>query len=301
MSKITEHHRQFCQHSLVFKGNTPRTIRWFESTFRQFLRDNPVKSVTKIDRVLLEKWIIGKRLEKNWSARTVKNRLCTLKLFFDWCVAQGLMSENPVVGIPIPKPPKDLPRSLSVHDAKALLEWVQFMDFAFDFEQKRAAVILALFMFTGIRRQELLNLHLDHVCLTSEQIFVFVGKGQKDRRIPILPELKDALEVYLLDRKRLGRKCSFLLTPTNRDRQMGERGIVRLVKKIREKSGIYFTPHMLRHTFATLMLEGGCDIYALSKMMGHSDIKTTTIYLSATTEHLRKQIVHHPLSENSYS
>ena len=71
--------------------------------------------------------------------------------------------------------------------------------------------------------------------------------------------------------------------------------IKRLVEKLREKSGIYFYPHMLRHTFATLMLEGGCDLFALSKMMGHSDIKTTTIYLSATTAHLQEQIKKHPL------
>ncbi len=68
-----------------------------------------------------------------------------------------------------------------------------------------------------------------------------------------------------------------------------------VVKKIRQKSGIHFYPHLLRHTFATLMLEGGCNIYALSKMLGHSDIKTTTIYLAATTAHLQEQIRKHPL------
>jgi len=76
---------------------------------------------------------------------------------------------------------------------------------------------------------------------------------------------------------------------------MGYNVIKRLFAKIKKSSGIYFTPHMLRHTFATLMLEGGCDIYSLSKMMGHSDIKTTTLYLSATVKHLQSQMLKHPL------
>ncbi len=74
-------------------------------------------------------------------------------------------------------------------------------------------------------------------------------------------------------------------------------GLKKLVWQVRESSGIYFSVHKLRHTFATLMLEGGCDIYSLSKMMGHSDIKTTTIYLSASAEHLRSQMTKHPLNE----
>ena len=69
----------------------------------------------------------------------------------------------------------------------------------------------------------------------------------------------------------------------------------RLVFLLRHVSGFKFTVHKLRHTFATLMLEGGCDIFSLSKMMGHSDIKTTTIYLSASIEHLRAQMVKHPM------
>jgi site-specific recombinase XerD len=76
---------------------------------------------------------------------------------------------------------------------------------------------------------------------------------------------------------------------------MGECVIPRLVRKLRVASGVHFSPHMLRHTFATLMLEGGADIFAISKMMGHSDIKTTTIYLSATTQHLQAEVDKHPL------
>ena len=74
-------------------------------------------------------------------------------------------------------------------------------------------------------------------------------------------------------------------------------GLKRLVVQVRKTLGMNFSIHKLRHTFATLMLEGGCDIYSLSKMMGHSDIKTTTIYLSASVEHLRNQMTKHPMND----
>jgi len=80
------------------------------------------------------------------------------------------------------------------------------------------------------------------------------------------------------------------------DKPMKYESVKRLVERLRTKSKIHFTPHMLRHTFATLMLEGGADIFAISKMLGHSDIKTTTIYLSATTAHLKSEVEKHPLS-----
>lgn len=75
-----------------------------------------------------------------------------------------------------------------------------------------------------------------------------------------------------------------------------EHGLKHLVEEVKKVSGINFSLHKLRHTFATLMLEGGCDIFSLSKMMGHTDITTTTIYLAASPEHLKSQMIKHPLN-----
>jgi len=119
---------------------------------------------------------------------------------------------------------------------------------------------------------------------------------QKDRTIPLHIELVGILQSYIKDRHRLKKTCPYFFTSLRFDSVMGKSVIGRLVQRLREKSGIYFFPHMLRHTFAVLMLEGGCNLYALSKMMGHSDIKTTTIYLSATTAYLQEQINMHSLS-----
>ena len=103
------------------------------------------------------------------------------------------------------------------------------------------------------------------------------------------------LESYLKERDRLGRKHPRFFVSLKEDRPMEYQTIKRLVEKLRERSGVYFTPHMLRHTFATLMLEGGAGIVSIGEMMGHSDVKTTMIYLTATTSHLKSEIAKHPL------
>ena len=110
------------------------------------------------------------------------------------------------------------------------------------------------------------------------------------------PQLKIYLNEYLKERSRLNKSHFCFFSSTNRNMPLTYHGTRRIMSNLRSKLNVKFTPHILRHTFATLMLEGGCDIYSLSKMMGHSDIKTTTIYLSASSQHLQKQIYKHPLN-----
>lgn len=139
-------------------------------------------------------------------------------------------------------------------------------------------------------------LPIQDVQFAERRVFVRSGKGEKDRFIPMNPDLVHYLRCYLDARDQRQWNCPFFFASVKADRRMGEKTIPRLVSKLRDASGIYFSAHMLRHTFATLMLEGGADIFAISKMMGHSDIKTTTIYLSATTSHLISEIEKHPLA-----
>ena len=132
--------------------------------------------------------------------------------------------------------------------------------------------------------------------LENGSIFIHCGKGSKDRIVPMLAPLAGTLRPYADQRTRLHKTTSKFFTSLNRDMGLTEMGMRRLMKTANRISGMSFTPHQLRHTFATLMLEGGCDIFSLSKMMGHSDIKTTTIYLAASPEHLRAQMAKHPLN-----
>ena len=295
MTEIENLHHRFCQYSLAFKGNTPSTISWFEENNGYFFKTIGIESPEQITKDAIEHWICQGKIQRSWSAKTIKNRLQALSCFADWLVRQNYLRDNPVKDIPKPKIPKRIPGHLKKDEAMTLIDWARNFRYAYKFERTRAVAIIATFIFTGVRLQELKNLKVVDVNLQASALTVKAGKGDKDRIIPLNPQLNSILQNYLKDRDRLKKTCPYFFTSMRTNDRMGDLVIKRLVEKLRQASGIYFYPHLLRHTFATLMLEGGCDIFSLSKMMGHSDIKTTTIYLSATTAHLQEQILKHPL------
>jgi len=297
-SMLDIHHqlRSFCEYSRVFKGNTERSVATYRFEINHFAKHTGIAHAEAIDLKAVEGYIIKGKLDHGWSAKTIRNRIIALRIFLDWCIKQKLITENPAREIDLPRLPKKLPRHLSKEDAIQLLEWAQHYRYVIDAERTRAVAILAMFMFTGVRLSELFNLMVQDVQLAERRVFVRSGKGEKDRYIPMNPDLTVYLERYLHTRDQRQWNCPYFFASVKADRRMGAKSIPRLVAKLRDASGIYFSPHMLRHTFATLMLEGGADIFAISKMMGHSDIKTTTIYLSATSGHLHSEISKHPLA-----
>ena len=103
MSELSQLHQQFCDYALVFKGNTPRTIRWFEETFDYFLRRTDLTTLDEMTREAIEDYIVRGRIDKRWSSRTIRNRVSALKSFLDWTVNRGYLKENPTNGIDLPK------------------------------------------------------------------------------------------------------------------------------------------------------------------------------------------------------
>jgi site-specific recombinase XerD len=206
------------------------------------------------------------------------------------------MDRNFITDIELPKVEKRLPTKLIKQDAQKLLEVAFNYPYDYPYLRYRNHAIFSLFMFAGLRKSELLKLKLSDVDIENLTIFVNQGKGNKDRVVPMSFTLAQTLKRYLEERKRLKKTCSEFFASLNRNLGFTNTGLRNLIAQMRAASGIKFSAHKLRHTFATLMLEGGCDIYSLSKMMGHSDIKTTTIYLSASADHLRSQMTKHPLN-----
>jgi site-specific recombinase XerD len=296
MNEVLQIHRRFCDYCLVFKGNTKQTIRWYKESIKYLVEHSKAEKISDISKHTVEDWLLWGKLERDWAPKTIRNRLQSLSLFFEWCVQEKYMPENPCANIPKPKLPKRIPKHLSKEQALKLLDWARHFKYDYTFERKRGVAIIAMFIYTGIRLEELRELKMQDIDFSERTVFVKSGKGEKDRVVPMSLRLMEILEEYIKDRKRMKKESIYFFTALRSDEQMGEKVIPRLVKRLREKSGVYFYPHLLRHTFATLMLEGGCDLFSLSKMMGHSDIKTTTIYLSATVTHLQEQILKHPLN-----
>lgn len=295
MSSLLRFHEQFCQYSFVFKNNSPTSIQSFRYTFLTFVEMTGVASLDQITQEIIEDYVIQGKLHKKWSAKTIRNHLQYLSLFLDWCVKRKHLERNYTKDIERPKLPKTLPKSLNKDQAIRLLEWTENYPYYYTFERSRALCIMGMFIFTGVRLQELYNLKIINVDVESKTVMVRFGKGNKDRIIPLNGQLVHIIKEYLRQREKRNKTTPYFFTSLRRNDKMGQKTVEKLVKKLRDVSGIYFYPHLLRHTFATLMIEGGCDIYSLSKMMGHSDIKTTTIYLNVSVSHLKHQILKHPV------
>jgi site-specific recombinase XerD len=287
---------QFCDHSRFIRGYSKPTIQRYRQITNFYRAFSGITFIHEVTEKNVRELFIHGRTVRNWSPNTFVNYHKTLLVFFRWCMAQGFMQSNPVEGIEMPKIEKRLPPKLTKQDTSRLLEVVYNYPYDYKFLRYRNHAIFSMFVFAGLRKSELLNIKFADVDVQNLTIYVRQGKGAKDRVVPMNYTLAQSLENYLAERKRLSKSCPEFFTSLNRNLGFTDSGLKRLVVKIRKESGIQFTIHKLRHTFATLMLEGGVDIYSLSRMMGHSDIKTTTIYLAASAEHLRSQMMKHPLS-----
>ncbi len=287
---------KFYDYSAYIRGYAPETIRRYRHSIDRYCTVTKVTEISNINTDNVRSLFFYGRTERGWSPNTFKCYYKSLSVFFRWCVENKYMGENPLVDIETPKIEKRLPPKLSKQDATRLLELVYNYPYEYKFLRYRNHAIFATFVFAGIRKKELTKLKLTDVDLENFTIFINQGKGSKDRVIPISYTLAIILKKYLEERKRLNKTCPEFFTSLNRNMGFTVDGLKHLVKNIQKAFHLKFTVHKLRHTFATLMLEGGCDIYSLSKMMGHDSIKTTTIYLAASAEHLRSQMTKHPLN-----
>ena len=155
---------------------------------------------------------------------------------------------------------------------------------------------MATLVFTGVRRSEVLDLRIPSLDFVDSKIVVERGKGKKTRVIPMVAQLQDALQDWLEIRPRCGHSFAFT---TQSGGRMGKRGLMSALHRALNAAGIAkpgITLHKLRHSFACMLLQNGCDLFSLSTMLGHSRLDTTAIYLEATVEHLRSAIGHHPLA-----
>jgi len=287
---------EFCDYSLYIRGYSKETVRRYRSAFNTFRKDMGITDLEEVNDETIRKFFLHGMTKRKWDPNTFVTYHKSFVVFFRWCIERRHMKSNPAEDIELPKRAKKLPSRLTKHEALKLLEYIYNYPYSDIFLRYRNHAIFSMFIFAGLRKQELLKLGYADVDLEGMSIFVRRGKGAKDRIIPICSRLAESLHKYLKQRSIRGRTCPEFFSSSTVNVGFSESGLRHLVRKVKRESEIKFGIHKLRHTFATLMLEGGCDIYSLSKMMGHSDIKTTTIYLAASAEHLRSQIHKHPMN-----
>ena len=287
---------EFYDYSSYIRGYSKDTIKRYRQVINFYSKTMGVTRLEDVTEENVRNLFYYGRTERAWKTNTFIVFHKSLGVFFRWCIEKGCMEKNPMDAIEVPKLEKRLPASLTKQDALKLLEVVFNYPYEHPFLRYRNHAIFSTFIFAGLRRKEVTNLKYMDVDLENRSIFVRQGKGSKDRIVPICHPLAQSLSRYLQERKALGKTSPNFFASLHKDMGYTDNGLRRVMRQMRTVSKLNFTIHKLRHTFATLMMEGGCDIYSLSKMMGHSDIKTTTVYLSASADHLRSQINKHPLN-----
>ena len=291
--------QKYATHSRYFRNLSEETIQRNTRILLRFSKECGIDTLHDIQPEVVKEYFYRGRRELNWKSSTHLVYHWSFKVFIDWNIKEGYLDiPNFMNDFDLPRLEKRIAPKLSKQQAQTLLNVVRNYPYQNCQEYLRARnhAIIATFIFTGLRRSELLNLTMTDVDLVNLTILVRQGKGKKDRSIPISYDLVDVLHAYLKERKKLKRTCPYFFASSKKNVGFTKTGLKRLVRKIRSATGFHFTIHQLRHSFATLMMMGGCDLVSLQILMGHSDIKTTRQYLDASVEHLRDQMWKHPLS-----
>ncbi len=224
----------------------------------------------------------------DYSKATVARKLATLRSFYKFCVKRGYKDANPVSPIRTPKQEKRLPKFLEMDQVKALLEAPNDSTLL----GARDRAMLETLYSTGIRVSELVGLNIDDIDFLGEAVIVR-GKGRKERVTPIGPTALTAIRKYLELRQRDSRAVTFdpqALFVNKHGQRLSTRSVRRKLDKYLTEVGLDpgISPHTLRHTFATHMLNAGADLRSVQELLGHQSISTTQIYTHLTTSRLKE-------------
>ncbi|MBQ9011887.1 MAG: tyrosine recombinase, partial [Bacilli bacterium] len=223
---------------------------------------------------------------KQKSARTVSRSISTLKSFYKFLLIEKYININPMSNITAPKISKALPKVLSEEEVEKLLD-IELTDH-YSYRNK---AMLELMYSSGLRVSELITLNVSDIDLDNDLVRIF-GKGSKERIIPIGSYAAKYLKEYLLYHRNslLKNKTSNYLFLSSRGDKMTRQAFFKILQKLAIKQNIKtnFSPHTLRHSFATHLLKHGADLRSIQELLGHSDISSTQIYTHITNEKLKE-------------
>jgi integrase/recombinase XerD len=283
--------KDFVYYLQAERGLSENTVESYKHDVLSFITDTE-KDIKNIKKQDVQNYL--DRLNGlNLSTATVARKMSSLRMFFLFRIGEGLIDENPMANIESPKMEKRLPKFLSVDEIETLIESVNG-DFKYSL---RDITILELLYGCGLRVSELLNLREEDIFLKEDFIRV-KGKGDKERIVPLGGKAKKSLIKYMKElRPVLNKRKSPFLFLTRRGNQLSRMGLWKRFQEYIVKSGIKkdFTPHALRHSFATHLLERGATLRTVQLLLGHADISTTQIYTHIDRSYLRKIVSsYHP-------
>jgi integrase/recombinase XerD len=284
----------FLDHIITVDGVAEHTHSAYKSDLEQFSKVAP--NVEKVREKHIQKYT--KNMVKDAkSPRTQTRHLTTIRQFFNFMLATGVIQENPAAFIEMPKIPKSLPKALHFVDLSNFLnKGCDGLDKA---EKMRLQAIMETLYATGLRVTELTTITLHDFWQGEGKTLRVCGKGNKERLVPLGSTAAQTIESYIQhSRDILTPHKSDWLFPGYKGKPMTRQRIFQLVKDAGKKCNIDVSPHGFRHSFATHMLENGTNLRLVQVMLGHADIATTEIYTLVQDEYKRYTLdTFHPLKE----
>jgi integrase/recombinase XerC len=267
------------------RGLSDNTRNNYERDIQQLIALSQPTSLASLQIVQIRKYVAILH-SKGLGGKSIARMLSSWRGFFDYLVRRHQFKNNPVIGMRAPKSPKTLPQALSIEQANKLVEIIDD-----DILSQRDHAILELFYSSGLRLSELVGLNVDQLDFTEGTVTV-TGKGNKTRIVPLGGKAKEAIAAWLTLRQQLlprnpSEKAVFI---SKQGRRISGRNIEYRLKAWSIKQGINSAvhPHMLRHSFASHVLQSSGDLRAVQEMLGHANISTTQVYTHLDYQHLTK-------------
>ncbi|VVM32209.1 site-specific tyrosine recombinase XerD [Terribacillus sp. AE2B 122] len=285
----------FIHYLQIERGLSENTLQSYARdlrTYARYLQENEVQEWAHVTRAKLTAYLRWLH-DDGKSAATIARTLSSIRLFHQFLLREYGLKEDPSIHIDTPKKERKLPKILSSDEVDKLLTCP-----GTDTLTIRNRAMLETLYATGLRVSELLALELDDLHLEMGFVRCF-GKGSKERIVPLGDMAKARLEEYLNRSRKvlLKSKASDILFVNHHGNPLSRQGFWKVLKQIARDAGIQkeITPHTLRHSFATHLLENGADLRAVQEMLGHADISTTQIYTHVTKTRLKDIYkTHHP-------
>ncbi|MEM8584969.1 MAG: tyrosine-type recombinase/integrase [Bacteroidota bacterium] len=286
-----QHERRLSAHTVVAYKKDLEQFSDYQSVIYANTRASQIK------RTHIRSWMVSLH-EEGLAATSIRRKLAAVKAFFRWRQERGFQEKNPALRIPTAKPPKRLPKVVPEKDLKRLID--RLAEGSDQFEDWRDYLMIALMYETGLRRSELIDLRKSNVNIPQRTIRV-LGKGSKERLLPFGQSLAEKLEGYITIREQtFGNYEHDQLLLTDKGRPLYAKFVYNKVKSYLNGIGHHTgaSPHALRHSFATHLLEHGADLNAVKSLLGHAGLAATQIYTHQRIDRLRavyKQA--HPAAE----
>jgi len=273
-----KYEKRYSNHTLVaYKVDLDQFLQFCMSEVKDF-------ELSIVDFKIIREWVVMMK-KSGLASRTVHRKISTIKRFFRFLIKEGVVDVNPADQVILPRVDKKLPFFVAKNDLDMLLDYSYFED---SFEGCRDKAIISLLYGTGLRRAELIQLKCVDIDLKENFIRV-MGKRNKERLVPYPRGIHPVLCAYLKKRGDLFGENGFFFLTSNGD-PMYDKLVYRIVKKylafittVEKKS-----PHVLRHSFATHLLNNGADLNTIKELLGHSNLSATQVYTHTSFEQLKK-------------